>query len=246
MNFHLKYIDDFRKVLSDYKPIGEAIDTLSSIELVILLGVSGAGRNTIINHLVATGRYHFIISDTTRPPKIRDGELEKDGVQYYFRTEDEILSDLREGKFLEAEIIHNQQVSGISIRELERARQSGKIPINEVDIAGTANILKSKPDTKMFFVVPPSYEEWMRRLTAREVMTQEELHNRMDTAIRVLETGLFGHHFYFVLNDAPNEAAMIIDGQVTSGVVDDGHDDIAREVARQLLIDARRSHPGTH
>ena len=246
MNFDLKYIDDFRKILSNYAPADEAIAVLGSIELVILLGVSGSGRNTIIDTLVETGRYHFILSDTTRPPKIRDGMLEQDGVQYHFRSEGDVLQDLKDGKFLEAEVLHNQQVSGISIRELERARQSGKIPINEVDIAGTVNILKVKPDTKMFFIVPPSYNEWIHRLTTREDMSQQELNNRMDTAVRVLETGLSSNHFQFVLNDTPGRAALVIDGQVTSGLIDDNYNSLAREVARQLLQDTKRNHPGTH
>ncbi len=246
MNFDLKYIDDFREVLRNYTPAREAIDTLGAIELVILLGISGSGRNTIINTLTATGRYHFILSDTTRPPKIRDGQLEQNGVQYYFRTEEEVLQDLRDGNFLEAEVIHNQQVSGISIRELERARQSGKIPINEVDVAGTVNILKSKPDTQMFFIVPPSYDEWMHRLTNRENMSQQELNNRMQTAVRVLEVGLSNSYFRFVLNDRPEQAALMIDRQVTSSVIDDNHDDRARMAAQQILQDIKRHHLGTH
>jgi guanylate kinase len=246
MNFDLKYIEDFRKILSNYVPAHEAINTLGSIELVILLGVSGSGRNTIIDLLVETGRYHFILSDTTRPPKVRDGRLEQDGVQYHFRTEEEVLQDLKDGKYLEAEVIHNQQVSGISICELEKARNSGKIPINEVDIAGTVNILKSKPDTKMFFVVPPSYDEWIRRLNIREDMSHQELSNRMATAVRALETGLSGDHFKFVINDFPNAVAQMIDVQVTSGMIDENQNQAAREIAQKLLADTKRYHPGTH
>ena len=246
MNFDLKHIESFRDILRNYSPANEAIDTLGSIELVILLGVTGSGRNTIIDRLVSTGRYHFIVSDTTRLPKVRDGLLEQDGVQYHFRTEEEVLQDLKDGKFLEAEVIHNQQVSGISIRELERARSSGKIPINEVDIAGTVNIVAAKPDTKMFFIIPPSYDEWTRRLYAREEMSQQELSNRMNTAVRVLETGLSSDHFKFIINELPDEAAQAIDRQVTSGIFDEAHDRIAREIAQEILVETKRRYPGTH
>jgi len=68
----------------------------------------------------------------------------------------------------------------------------------------------------------------------------------MDTAVRVLETGLSSNHFQFVLNDTPGRAALVIDGQVTSGLIDDNHNSLAREVAHQLLQDTKRNHPGTH
>ncbi len=239
-------MDTFKELLTDYSLSAETTRVLESIELVILFGITGSGRNTIINHLVGTGRYHFVVSDTTRPPKIRDGKLEQDGVQYNFRSEEEVLKDIKNGKFLEAEVIHNQQVSGISIRELKRANKSGKIPIDEVDIKGTVNILKIKPNTKMFFIIPPSYDEWMKRLDAREQMSQEELYNRIDTAIRVLRIGLAGEHFRFVINDSSLESAKAIDKQVVSGFVDEAHNQLARKIAHKILLDIEQHHVSTH
>lgn len=231
----------FIEVLKNYQLAPESIERLKNIDLVILLGVSGSGRNTIINHLVTTGDYKFVVSDTTRPPKMRDGKMEKSGVEYYFRSEEEVLSDLREGKFLEAELIHNQQVSGISIRELEEAAKTGKIPVNEVDFDGTNNIYKVKPDTKFFFIVPPSYEVWMERLKGRETMREQELHNRLTTAITVLETGLTGSHFTFVINDDSLESSKRIDQQV-KGSRDIGHHEEAMTIAKKLLADIRLHH----
>lgn len=210
----LQNIEAFRTVLKRYAPSAESIELLRRHPLVIMLGVSGSGRNTIINHLVNSGRYHFIVSDTTRPPKVRDGRLELDGVNYNFRSEEDVLNDLKEGKFLEAEIIHNQQVSGISIRELQRAFESGRIPVNEVDLGGTAAIRAAKPDTHFFFVVPPSYKEWMYRLRGREVMDEQELANRVATAVRVLERGLATDYFTFVANDSSHKSADFIDATV--------------------------------
>lgn len=231
----------FTEILKDYAPAPQSVEALKNIQLVILLGVSGGGRNTIINHLVKTGNYKFIVSDTTRPPKTRDGKLEKSGVEYYFRSEADVLQDLREGKFLEAELIHNQQVSGISIRELEQAAKTGKIPINEVDFDGTNNIYKIKPDTQFFFVVPPSYDVWMERLHGRESMTDLELQNRLITAITVLETGLQGEHFTFVINDDSLKSAERIDKQVR-GHKNIGHHEEALVIAQTLLDDIRAKH----
>lgn len=231
----------FIDVLDGYQPAPESIKVLADMPLVILLGVSGAGRNTIINELVASGKYKFIVSDTTRPPKVRDGKLEQDGVNYHFRPEEDVLEDLQAGKFLEAELIHNQQVSGINIRELENAKNSGKIPINEVDLGGTDAILRTKPDTKFFFVIPPSYDIWMKRLMGRENMKPDELHNRMQTAIKVLKKGLKDDHFIFVINDVSAESAKRIDKQVHS-TKNETHHAEAAEIAAEILKEVKSRH----
>lgn len=231
----------FEKVLADYRPGPQSLEILKTTPLVIFLGVSASGRNTIIQHLVDTGKYKFIVSDTTRPPKVRDGKLEQDGVNYYFRSEDEILADLEQGKFLEAEIIHDQQVSGISVRELEAAQASGKIPVSEVDLGGTDAILRVKPDTKFFFVIPPSYAEWMRRLEGREQMSEKELINRLETAVKVLKKGLKDDHFIFVINDSSQESAKKIDEQVHSNI-DETHHAEAQAVAEKILDEIRAHH----
>ena len=235
MKVELKRKDEFHKALENYEPSEEAKQTLGRIKLVILLGITGAGRNTIINHLVDTERYHYIVSDTTRPPKVRDGKLEENGIQYYFRSEDEVLADIKAGKYLEAEVLHEQQVSGISIRELEQSAASGKISINEVDFLGTVNIMKYKPDAFMFFIVPPSFDEWLRRLNSREEMSDQEFRNRAKTAVHILEQALGSDKYHFVINDSSMDSAIFIDRWV-HGDHDPAHDLATREIAKEILV----------
>lgn len=239
MVVELKNIQAFKEVLQQYTPSPESTELLRSNPLVILLGISGSGRNTIINHLVNSGKYRFIISDTTRPPKVRDGKLEQNGVNYNFRSEEEILADLKAGKFLEAEILHGQQVSGISIRELELAINSGKVPINEVDLGGTLAIRAAKPDTHFFFVVPPNYDEWMYRLRGREVMDEQELRNRTKTAIRILEEGLRTEDFTFIINDSSRKSADLIDVLVHEAEDVEAHLK-AKKAAEGILAELRQ------
>ena len=233
----LQHKEEFKAVLDGYQPSEAAKRTLSKIPLVIMLGVAGGGRNTIINHLVNSGNYHFIVSDTTRPPKFRDGKMEQDGINYNFRAEEDVLQDLKEGKFLEAELIHNQQVSGISVRELERAAASGKVPINEIDLGGTVAVRNAKPDAKFFFIIPPSYKEWMYRLQGREVMTEQELRNRLETAVRVLKEGLASEDFIFVVNDSSHRSATRIDEEVRGGVSSPSDHEAGRQAAEEILQD---------
>ena len=242
MDYHLTHKDEFIEALHDYRPSDEAVTTLASMPLVILLSVTGGGRNTIINKLVETGRYHFIVSDTTRPPKVRNGALEQDGVNYHFRSEEDVLIDIDAGRYLEAELIHGQQVSGTSVRELVRAHESGKVPINEVDLGGTDAIAEVKPDTLFLFIVPPSFDEWMRRLKTREDMSDDELHNRLTTAVRMLRTVLSSDRFVFVVNDDLDEVVSTVDDYI-SGEVHALHDQRARDVAQQILDGILAHHP---
>src|ERR1700759_5108412 len=117
----LKHYQEFKAVLDSYQISDRARQAVQELKLALLLAPTSSGRNTIIRYQVGTGRYYYIISDTTRPPRVNDGVQEKNGREYWFRSEEEILADLKAGEYLEAEIIHNQQVSGISIRELEKA-----------------------------------------------------------------------------------------------------------------------------
>lgn len=245
MSVKLELIKEFRFALKDYQASKESKEILKDIPLVIMLGVTASGRNTIINHLVNTGHYQFIISDTTRPPAVRDGRLEQDGVQYYFRSEQDMLNDIKAGKYLEAEFIHSQYVYGISIRALEVAAQSGKIPVNEVDIGGTIAIRKLKPDTHFFFIVPPSYKEWMYRLKGREVMSDEEFRNRMQTAKNILKESIKQGNFIFIVNDSSQHSAKEIDALVRRKVEFPRSHEEGLKIARQLLKDINREF-GTH
>ncbi|QQS21977.1 guanylate kinase [Candidatus Saccharibacteria bacterium] len=242
MEVQLEKKEEFKKALACYSPSQDARDTLATMPLVILLSVTGGGRNTIINELVKTGRYHYIVSDTTRPAKVRNGKLEQDGVVYHFRTEDEVLADIKQGLYLEAELIHDQQVSGTSVRELKRAHDSGKVPINEVDIGGTDAIADVKPDTLFLFIVPPSYTEWMRRLKSREDMSEEELEKRLTTAVRMLHTVLSSKRFVFVVNDRLSEVVKTVDDYIL-GERHDLHDATAKAVALRLYHQILEHYP---
>lgn len=234
MTVELENKQKFIEILDGYRPSNSALEVLREMPLVIMLGVTASGRNTIINHLVNSGKYHFVLSDTTRPPKVRDGKMEENGIHYNFRNEIDVLKDLQAGNFLEAELIHNQQVSGISIAELQRASKSNKIPVNEVDFGGVKAIKMLKADTNFFFVVPPSYKEWLYRLQGREIMSQIELANRMTTAKKILREALEDNTFTFVVNDSSHASAELIDTIVN----DEKHnynDKPARGIAQHIL-----------
>lgn len=233
----LSNIETFRKALENYHVSEHAKKVIEHANIVVMVGVAGGGRNTIIRELVQTGRYDFIVSDTTRPPKMRDGKMEQNGVQYYFRSEDEVLQDILDGEFLEAELIHEQQVSGMSIREIERSVSTGKISLNEVELFGALNVVKAKPDAICVFILPPSFDEWIQRWQQREKISGEEFDRRMDTAERNIRLSLEQSKFHFIVNDNLEEAVRLVDNLANGKLPAVDQEKAARDRAKQLLAD---------
>lgn len=213
----LELRSQFEAILVDYHPSDHAIAVLQNVKLVLLMGLSASGRNTIIQELLKTEKYNFIVSDTTRLPRANNGKLEQNGVEYYFRNEQDLLEDLKKGEFLEAAIIHNQQVSGISIRELEKIKNCQHIAISDVQTDGIDAILKIKPDAHCIFVLPPSFEVWMNRLNARGHMNKHEKLRRLGSALDELEHIQY-NGYAVVVNDQLEKAV-----QRVRSVVEEGH-----------------------
>jgi guanylate kinase len=209
--FHLKHHQDFKETLANYQMSKRAIKALEGLKFILASGPSSSGRNTVIKYLVENYGYYFVISDTTRPPQIRDGKLEQNGVNYFFRSEEEMLSDLKAGEFLEAAIIHEQQVSGVSVRELGRAKLLNKVAITDIEIVGTDNIMKATNKAKAIFLVPPSFDEWMQRIHSRGLMSPQEIKNRLTSAVKEFETALAKDYYQFVVAENVEHTAAIID-----------------------------------
>lgn len=235
MKPELQRKDEFKEVLANYHVSEKGKQMLKNTTLVLLVSPTSAGRNTIIKKAVETGKYEYIVSDTTRPKRINNGVKEQNGVEYWFRTEDEMLDDLKNGLFLEAELIHDQQVSGISLRELEKATQHDKIAINEVDYEGIANVFEALPDTHAILVLPPSPEEWMKRLTNRGDMTTEEIRNRLVTAEKILESAQTRDYYKIIVNDDVNNAVKQLQSIVEDGKYTEEQHEHALAIAWQLL-----------
>ncbi len=232
----LVHIAEFESALQDYHLSKTALQTLSQTKLVILVAPTSSGRNTIIWQLLKTGDYHFIVSDTTRKPRINDGVPERDGHEYWFRTEQEMLDDIRGGKYLEAAIIHNQQVSGISVRELQKATDEGKIAITDTDISGADNATKYKPDTIAIFVLPPSFDEWQRRIEHRGSMDPAEFRRRMESACKEFERALKRDYYYFIINDSIEHSVEQVNQIAKLETTDSEMQRNARDLAESLLV----------
>ena len=233
----LKHLDEFQSLLSDYQLSKQALQTLSQTRLVLLVAPTSSGRNRLIRELLKTDDYYYIVSDTTRQPRTNDGVIEQSGVEYWFREESEVLDDIRDGKYLEAAVIHQQQVSGISVRELKLATDKGKIAITDAEIAGIDNAIRLKPDTLGIFVLPPSFDEWQRRLHHRGDMHHEEYKRRMESAVAEFQAALEHDYYRFVINDDISSAVQQINGIAKLDAYSAEQHNVGRHLAEQLLLE---------
>lgn len=235
LGLNLKHHQEFKEILENYQVSEKAKEVLEGLKLVLMVAPSATGRNTIIRYLVDNKGYHFVVSDTTRPPQVRDGKMEENGVQYFFRSEEEILVDLKAGDFLEAAIIHGQQVSGISIRELEKAKAQNKIAITDIEIVGTHNIMRVYPQAKAIFLVPPNFGEWQKRMVTRGFMNDRELKNRLTSATKEMDAAVKNDYYHFVVADDIKQSALIVDA-IASGQPNP-HQGRGLELVKRLQFD---------
>ncbi len=149
-------------------------------KIIIFSAPSGAGKSTIVRHLLAQGLpMQFSVSATSRPPR---GE-EENGKDYYFLSPEEFKKRIANGEFLEYEEVYTDTFYGTLKSEVDRILAEGKNVICDVDCIGGLNIRKIYGERALsIFVMPPSVEELRRRLEKRGTDAPEVIEARLAKA----------------------------------------------------------------
>lgn len=147
---------------------------------IIFSAPSGAGKTTLVRHLLATiPSLSFSISACSRPQRAS----EENGEDYYFLSPKEFKSKIDSGAFLEWEEVYPEHFYGTLNAEIDRIWKAGKHVIFDVDVVGGLNLKKHFKDKAMaVFVQPPSIESLKERLLLRGSETQENLNKRVEKA----------------------------------------------------------------
>lgn len=131
-------------------------------KLIVISGPGGVGKSTITAKLRKDLRFWVSISATTREPRAN----ERDGVDYFFYSEDQFQSMVDRGEFLEwAEFAGSRY--GTPREAVTEWRALGKNVILEIEIAGARQVREKEPGATLIFIAPPSWEELVRRLAIR-------------------------------------------------------------------------------
>ncbi len=145
--------------------------------LIVLSGPGGVGKSTITSALRNDPRFWVSVSATTREPR----ENEKEGVDYFFYTEEKFQTMIDAGEFLEwAEFAGSRY--GTPKIPVDEWRNVGKHVILEIEIDGARQVRSSDPTSRSVFIAPPDWDELVRRLTSRGTDSPERRAARLALA----------------------------------------------------------------
>ncbi|MBA3781574.1 MAG: guanylate kinase [Nocardioides sp.] len=154
-------------------------DTARPSRLVVLAGPTAVGKGTVAADVRKQHPEVWLsVSATTRRP--RPGE--QDGVHYWFVSDDEFDAMIERGELLEWAVVHKRARYGTPRKPVEEALAKGLPALLEIDLQGARQVRETMPGARFVFLMPPSWDELVRRLVGRGTETDEERERRLETA----------------------------------------------------------------
>ena len=181
-------------------------------KVVIFSAPSGAGKSTIVNHLLQLHpELEFSISATSRAPRGN----ERHGVEYYFFSADEFRQMIADDKFVEHEEVYPGSFYGTLRSEVERIWAKGHVIIFDIDVQGGVNLKRIFGEQAFsVFIQAPSVDVLRERLIGRGTDSPEAIEKRVAKAASEMEFAA-GKFDYVLVNDdlqtAKAEAEKVID-----------------------------------
>ena len=144
--------------------------------MVILSSPSGAGKTTLVKLLSEENKYKISISHTTRKPRLN----EKNGIDYFFVEKKKFKEMINNDEFLEyAEVFNNYY--GTTKKNVFLNLDKGINMVFDIDWQGTEKIVSKQLNYKLisFFILPPSRDELLNRLSNRDMKDKLIVEERM-------------------------------------------------------------------
>lgn len=204
---------ELQQLVDSYKPNDQVLNMMRQINLLATVGPSASGKTTIMKELVSSlPNIDFVLDETSR--KARSNETP--GIDFLFRTKQDIIDDLKKGELVQVAIGPNgdlyctrpssYHIGKVSVVALVPAaiREFRKLPIGSFRAA---------------FIVPASYDLWQEWLAAQAttgLWTPEQKLGRLREARESFEFALADPEMKFILNDELVDAAARL-AQVANG-----------------------------
>lgn len=178
---------------------------------LVLSSPSGGGKTTIAKMLLQRRNdVGYSVSCTTRQP--REGEVQ--GHDYHFIPSDEFMARRVRGEFAESAEVHGN-LYGTLRSEVERVLDSGRHVVMDIDVQGARQFVRAYPESVLVFLLPPSADVLVERLTKRNTDRRDAVRSRLTEARA--ELAAVSDYHYVVVNDALESAyhqvSAIIDAE---------------------------------
>ena len=181
-------------------------------QLIAFSAPSGAGKTTIVKRL-AEKHPQIVISVSSTTRQKRPNEV--DGRDYFFISELDFKRGIEQKKFLEYEQVHGN-FYGTLIETVETEYKAGKVVLFDIDVMGALAIKTHYPETILIFVKPPSEQELVKRLKARNSETESSIQKRLERLeLEYANASKFDH---IIINDQLEDTirdveALILDSE---------------------------------
>lgn len=176
-------------------------------ELFLLSAPSGAGKTTLIRHLIDSltdsGSMEFSVSHTTRRPRL--GEV--DGKDYHFTDVQSFQAMIAQDLFLEWAEVHGNYY-GTSAAAVLPFLEQGIDVVVDLDVQGAERLMHRFPAAYSIFILPPSYADLVQRLEGRRLDGAEEISRRL--AVSLWEIKRFDRYQYVIINDDAARASQAL------------------------------------
>ncbi len=167
--------------------------------LVVISGPSGAGKGTIYGDIIKKTGMCRSVSVTTRAPRPHEVE----GVDYFFRTEEQYQQMIANGEFLETAAVYNNFYGTPKAPVFENLEQ-GRDVLFEVDVHGARSIKRKYPEAVAIFVMTPDFAVLEQRLRGRGTESEDSIRTRLGSAKH--ELSKYELFDYIVFNNDIEEA----------------------------------------
>lgn len=178
-------------------------------KIIVVSAPSGAGKTTIVKEILKEyPEIIFSISATTRPQRM----LEKDGVEYYFLSDEEFEKKIENDEFIEWEKFYDYYYGTLKSFINENI-EAGTTVLLELDVKGALTIKRLYPYAHLIYISPPSFKELVNRLRQRNTESETDFQKRIERA--KMELCLKDKFDYIIenhkLETAINEAKSLVE-----------------------------------
>ncbi len=169
-------------------------------KIIVYSGPSGVGKGTIKEKIFSDNIFNLIFSVSATSRKKRAGE--KEGIDYFFLSENDFKKKIEEDYFLEWATFANNYY-GTPLNFVNQKLNEGYNIFLEIELAGAKQIISKMPDAITIFISPPSIEELRQRLLKRGTESIDTINKRIEIAKNELEEKQIFK--YNIINDNIND-----------------------------------------